>query len=197
MQGFEPFVEDIHADGPEVGVGHRTSTVAAGRTVKCNLVHLVWIDGAYDMVRFQERAKYGRDSGAEIGPVDVVRFAEAFGATGLRIEGPDQITPTPEEGLRGARSSRCGSAGGLPRQPPTHGDCSPGHLELRSRRESRLTHGPFDCRISIHQKSIRTIIIDYTRHTSEYMYRMATFSKSLDTAGSFMPFSMAGQFLWP
>jgi acetolactate synthase-1/2/3 large subunit len=62
--------------------------------LKCNLVHLIWIDGAYDMVRFQEVAKYGRDSGVEFGPVDVVQFAEAFGAQGLKIESPDQIGPT-------------------------------------------------------------------------------------------------------
>jgi acetolactate synthase-1/2/3 large subunit len=62
--------------------------------LKCNLVHLVWIDGAYDMVRFQEMAKYGRASGVEFGPVDVVRFAEAFGARGLRIETPEEIAPT-------------------------------------------------------------------------------------------------------
>jgi acetolactate synthase-1/2/3 large subunit len=62
--------------------------------LKCNLVHLVWIDGSYDMVRFQEMARYGRASGVDFGPVDVVRFAEAFGARGLRIETPDEITPT-------------------------------------------------------------------------------------------------------
>jgi acetolactate synthase-1/2/3 large subunit len=62
--------------------------------LKCNLVHLVWIDGSYDMVGFQEVAKYGRTSGVDFGPVDVVRFAEAFGAKGLRIETPDQISPT-------------------------------------------------------------------------------------------------------
>jgi acetolactate synthase I/II/III large subunit len=28
--------------------------------LKCNLVHMVWIDHSYDMVRFQEIAKYGR-----------------------------------------------------------------------------------------------------------------------------------------
>ena len=61
--------------------------------LKCNFVHLVWIDGAYDMVRFQEMAKYGRASGVEFGPVDIVRFAEAFGARGLKIESPDQIAP--------------------------------------------------------------------------------------------------------
>jgi acetolactate synthase-1/2/3 large subunit len=67
--------------------------------LKCNLVHLVWIDGTYDMVRFQEMAKYGRASGVEFGPVDVVRFAEAFGAQGLRIETPDEIGPTLKRAL--------------------------------------------------------------------------------------------------
>ena len=62
--------------------------------LKCNFVHLVWIDGSYDMVRFQEVAKYGRASGVDFGPVDVVRYAEAFGAKGLRIETPDDIAPT-------------------------------------------------------------------------------------------------------
>jgi acetolactate synthase I/II/III large subunit len=38
------------------------------------------------MVRFQEIAKYGRASGVEFGPVDVVTLARAFGAHGLRIE---------------------------------------------------------------------------------------------------------------
>jgi acetolactate synthase-1/2/3 large subunit len=67
--------------------------------LKCNLVHMVWIDGSYDMVRFQEIAKYGRASGVDFGPVDVVRFAEAFGATGLRIETPDAIAPTLKRAL--------------------------------------------------------------------------------------------------
>jgi acetolactate synthase-1/2/3 large subunit len=67
--------------------------------LKCNLVHLVWIDGAYDMVGFQEVAKYGRTSGIDLGPVDVVRFAEAFGAKGLRIETPGQITSTIKKAL--------------------------------------------------------------------------------------------------
>jgi acetolactate synthase-1/2/3 large subunit len=67
--------------------------------LKCNLVHLVWIDGFYDMVGIQEIAKYGRLSGVTLGPVDVVRFAEAFGAKGLRIEKPDQISSTIKKAL--------------------------------------------------------------------------------------------------
>jgi acetolactate synthase I/II/III large subunit len=67
--------------------------------LKCNLVHMVWIDGHYDMVGLQEVAKYGRTSGADFGPVDVVTLAEAFGAKGLRIETPDQISATLKKAL--------------------------------------------------------------------------------------------------
>jgi acetolactate synthase-1/2/3 large subunit len=59
--------------------------------LKLNLVHMIWIDGTYDMVAVQERAKYKRSSGVEFGPVDVVKYAEAFGATGLFINSPDEI----------------------------------------------------------------------------------------------------------
>jgi acetolactate synthase-1/2/3 large subunit len=61
--------------------------------LKLNLVHMVWIDGTYDMVAVQERAKYERPSGVNFGPVDVVKYAEAFGATGLLISTPEQIAP--------------------------------------------------------------------------------------------------------
>ena len=67
--------------------------------LKSNLVHLVWIDGFYDMVGIQEMAKYGRLSGVTLGPVDVVRFAEAFGAKGLKIERPEEISSTLKKAL--------------------------------------------------------------------------------------------------
>jgi len=67
--------------------------------LKCNLVHIVWIDGSYDMVRFQEVAKYGRASGVDFGPVDLVKFAEAFGAKGMYINHPDQIAATLQRAL--------------------------------------------------------------------------------------------------
>jgi len=61
--------------------------------LKANIVHLVWIDGSYDMVATQERMKYGRSSGTDLGPVDLVKFAEAFGASGRMIRTPDEISP--------------------------------------------------------------------------------------------------------
>jgi acetolactate synthase-1/2/3 large subunit len=67
--------------------------------LKCNLVHLVWIDGTYDMVRFQEVAKYGRASGVEFGPVDVVRLAESFGAKGMMVRQPEELAATLKRAL--------------------------------------------------------------------------------------------------
>jgi acetolactate synthase-1/2/3 large subunit len=59
--------------------------------LKLNLVHMIWIDGTYDMVAVQELAKYKRTSGVDFGPVDVVKYAEAFGAKGLFINTADEI----------------------------------------------------------------------------------------------------------
>lgn len=60
--------------------------------LQSNLVHMIWIDGTYDMVATQERQKYGRSSGIEFGPVDPVKYADAFGARGFMIQSPDQIS---------------------------------------------------------------------------------------------------------
>jgi acetolactate synthase I/II/III large subunit len=61
--------------------------------LKANLVHMVWIDGTYDMVATQEKLKYGRTSGTDFGPIDYIKYAEAFGATGLMINTPSDIAP--------------------------------------------------------------------------------------------------------
>ncbi|MFK8251949.1 acetolactate synthase AlsS [Ancylobacter terrae] len=59
-----------------------------------NLVHMVWIDGTYNMVKVQEELKYGgRNSGIDFGPIDYVKYAEAFGAKGMMIDAPDDILP--------------------------------------------------------------------------------------------------------
>lgn len=67
--------------------------------LQSHLVHMVWIDGTYDMVAIQEREKYGRASGVEFGPVDPVKYAEAFGAMGMMIRSPDEIGPVMKRAL--------------------------------------------------------------------------------------------------
>lgn len=57
-----------------------------------NLVMVVWNDGGhYDMVRFQEELKYDQPAGTKFGEVDIVKYAESFGATGLRVNKPTEL----------------------------------------------------------------------------------------------------------
>jgi acetolactate synthase-1/2/3 large subunit len=50
-----------------------------------NFTHVIMRDNAYDMVAFQEILKYGRTSGVELGEYDIVQYAGAFGAKGIRV----------------------------------------------------------------------------------------------------------------
>jgi acetolactate synthase-1/2/3 large subunit len=56
--------------------------------LKCNLVHVVWVDQAYNMVEIQERKKYGRGSGVDFGPIDFAHYARACGAKGVAVTSP-------------------------------------------------------------------------------------------------------------
>lgn len=58
-----------------------------------NVVTIVWNDGGhYDMVKFQEEMKYSQAAGVKFGNVDIVKYAESFGATGLRVNKPADLT---------------------------------------------------------------------------------------------------------
>ena len=59
--------------------------------LKCNLVHVIWVDQAYNMVEIQERKKYGRGSGVEFGPIDFALYAQACGAKGIAVDSPTKL----------------------------------------------------------------------------------------------------------
>lgn len=84
-------VISISGDG---GFHYSSSELETAVRLKCPFVHIIWRDGAYDMVGFQEELKYGRRSGVDFGPIDTVRFAEALGARGFAIERPEEFAPT-------------------------------------------------------------------------------------------------------
>lgn len=68
--------------------------------VRLNLdtVHIVWNDNAhYDMVKFQEEMKYGECAGVDFGNIDIVKYAEAFGAKGLRVDKPEDLNKVLDE----------------------------------------------------------------------------------------------------
>lgn len=64
-----------------------------------DIVHIIWNDGRYNMVEFQEEMKYGRSSGVDFGAVDFVKYAEAFGAKGLRVNNPGELEAVFDEAL--------------------------------------------------------------------------------------------------
>ena len=51
-----------------------------------NFTHVIMRDNGYNMVAFQEMIKYGRTSGVDLGDYDIVHYAAAFGAKGIRVE---------------------------------------------------------------------------------------------------------------
>lgn len=57
-------------------------------------VHIIWRDGAYDMVKEQQLMKYKRDAAVELGAIHVPSFAQGFGATGFEVTRPEEILPT-------------------------------------------------------------------------------------------------------
>jgi acetolactate synthase-1/2/3 large subunit len=63
-----------------------------------DIVYLVLNDGRHGMVEMLQRRGYGRTYATEIPPSDLVKFAESFGATGIRISHPSEI----REGLQRA-----------------------------------------------------------------------------------------------
>ncbi|HCZ6347239.1 TPA: acetolactate synthase AlsS, partial [Staphylococcus aureus] len=61
-------------------------------------IQLIWNDGKYNMVEFQEEMKYKRSSGVDFGPVDFVKYAESFGAKGLRVTNQEELEAAIKEG---------------------------------------------------------------------------------------------------
>ncbi len=84
-------VVSVSGDGGFLFTGSEFETAVR---LNLNIVQLIWNDGYYDMVRFQEVAKYGKDAGVKFGPVDYVKYAESMGATGLRVTDPAKLGET-------------------------------------------------------------------------------------------------------
>lgn len=89
-------VISISGDGGFMFTSQELSTAVQQ---ECDITHFIWNDGAYNMVEFQEQAKYGRASGIKLGGVDFVKFAEAFGAKGFRVNNAEDLESVAKEAL--------------------------------------------------------------------------------------------------
>ncbi len=89
-------VVSISGDG---GFLFSAQELATAVHLGCNMTHFIWNDGKYNMVEFQEVDKYGRSAGVELGGVDFVKYAEAFGAKGLRVSSSADLEAVMSEAL--------------------------------------------------------------------------------------------------
>ena len=63
------------------------------------VVIAVHADGQIGMIHHALRTTFGRTHATEIGRVDFVRYAEAFGARGIRASEPSEIAAAWDEAL--------------------------------------------------------------------------------------------------
>jgi len=62
--------------------------------LKQDLIVLILRDDAYGFIRWKQQDAGLPDYGMDFGNPDFVLYAEAYGARGLRVEGPDRLGPT-------------------------------------------------------------------------------------------------------
>ncbi|MCL5801083.1 MAG: acetolactate synthase large subunit [Gammaproteobacteria bacterium] len=62
--------------------------------IKAPIVVLVWTDNAYGLIQWKQMNCFGRESHVRFGNPDFVKYAEAFGAKGYRIEQASELLPT-------------------------------------------------------------------------------------------------------
>ncbi|QKQ25301.1 thiamine pyrophosphate-dependent enzyme [Candidatus Reidiella endopervernicosa] len=55
---------------------------------------LVWNDSSYGLIGWKQMNAFGRTSNVDFTNPDFVKYAEAFGAKGYRIERIDELLPT-------------------------------------------------------------------------------------------------------
>ena len=86
-----------------------------------NLVVLIMEDYAYGMIRWKQAVDGFADWGLTFGDPDFVKYAEAYGAKGSRVETADGLVPALGSGVRDGRSASGGRAGGLLRKQASLG----------------------------------------------------------------------------
>ena len=69
--------------------------------LKLNLVVLILDDNAYGMIRWKQAVDEFADFGLTFGNPDFVKYAEAYGAKGSRVEATEDLVPTLEAAFAG------------------------------------------------------------------------------------------------
>jgi acetolactate synthase-1/2/3 large subunit len=79
-------------------------------------VTVVWTDNRYGVIGLNQQRRFGRAFGSSFTNPDLVKYAEAFGLPGFRVERPDDLLPT----LKRALDSEGPSLVEVPIDPAAH-----------------------------------------------------------------------------
>ncbi len=83
----------------DAGFLMNSQEIETGLRLGLAFVVLVWNDSKYGLIQWHQDRRFGRDSHIDFTNPDLVRYAESFGARGLRVESVDQLLPTLREAL--------------------------------------------------------------------------------------------------
>ena len=81
----------------EKGMKHIIACAEAARAK--GLSFRVMRDNAWNMVAFQQKLKFGRTSGTQLGDYDIASYAESFGARGYRVSAQEEFLAALDKGL--------------------------------------------------------------------------------------------------
>lgn len=81
-------VASVSGDG---GFLYSSAELETAVRLGLTFTHVIFRDDAYDMTRFEERLKYGRDYGVDLGFLDSAAYARSFGANGYRVSSEEEL----------------------------------------------------------------------------------------------------------
>jgi len=67
--------------------------------LKLALVVLIWNDSAYGLIEWKQLKQFRRTSGVTFNNPDFVKYAESFGAKGIRIANAEELLPKIKQAL--------------------------------------------------------------------------------------------------
>lgn len=77
----------------DAGFLMNSQEIETAMRLKLSLVILIWNDGGYGLIEWKQMKAYGRPSNVSFGNPDFVKYAEAFGAKGYRVERTGDLLP--------------------------------------------------------------------------------------------------------
>ncbi len=83
----------------DAGFLMNSQEIETAMRLSISMVILIWNDGAYGLIEWKQMTQFGRTSNVHFSNPDFVKYAEAFGAKGYRIESAKQLVPTLKRAL--------------------------------------------------------------------------------------------------